>query len=393
MEVSWAAHPPADSIAALRDRFGSGNSVAVALDMSVLFVKRLRLPPVSMEERRRIVATDPQRYFPVLDDALVAGVREDDLVVAARADLFDAWAEALGALGSVERVEPAPSALARHLGACGVQDGLLVMADSASAEATVARVHRGTIEMLRKVPSRQGELAELVSDSDPAPAGWVLCPWRQDLADELGPHLPQGTAMRAPAPPGAPDSFAAAHGAALGLDDGAQLTLVSPAMERRLSAAVRRRTLLHVVALVVALLAFGWSLDHRRAATLRALDTRIAAVRAEAAPVLELRSQAASIAEEVALVSKEASTRTDPLDVLLALTRILPQDAYVTQLSVMGDEWELNGRAHDAAKLVPLLERSDLFTDVRFRSATTRVRVRDESLENFSLAFRHVPTP
>jgi Tfp pilus assembly protein PilN len=116
-------------------------------------------------------------------------------------------------------------------------------------------------------------------------------------------------------------------------------------------------------------------------------------VRAEAAPVLELRSQAASIAEEVALVSKEASTRTDPLDVLLALTRILPQDAYVTQLSVMGDEWELNGRAHDAAKLVPLLERSDLFTDVRFRSATTRVRVRDESLENFSLAFRHVPTP
>jgi len=91
-------------------------------------------------------------------------------------------------------------------------------------------------------------------------------------------------------------------------------------------------------------------------------------------------------------VSREASDRTNPLDVLLALTRILPADAYVTQLSVSGGSWELNGYARDAAKLVPLLERSDLFADVRFRTATTRTRIGDQSLENFSLAFRHVPT-
>jgi len=392
MEVAWAMRPPTDSVAALRERFGSGNVVAVALDMSALFVKRLQLPPLSMEERRRIVATDPQRYFPVLDDMLVAGVREDDLVVAARGELFDRWVEALGALGSVERVEPAPVALARHLAIHGVEDGLLVMADPASAEAVLARIQERRIKTLRKIPSGTTELVELVAAAYPPPASCTLHPWREDLANELRKRVPPGTVVEVPPAPGAPESFAVAHGAALGMDDEGQLTLVSPTLARRMSAAIRRRTLLHVGALVLSLGVLGWSLDHRRTATLRALDERIGTLQAEAAPVLALRDEATSIADEVAVVSGEASARTNPLDVLLALTRILPADAYVTQLSVSGDQWEMVGLASDAAKLVPLLERSELLADVRFRTATTRVRVRDESFENFSLVFRHVPT-
>jgi Tfp pilus assembly protein PilN len=391
MEVAWAPRPPLDSIAALRERFGSRNVVAAALDMSGIFVKRLQLPPLSMEERRRIVATDPQRYFPVLDDTLVAGVRDDDLVVAARAEPFDTWAEALGALGSVERMEPSPVALVRHLAAHGIEDGLLVMADPGSPEAILARFQQRRIGALRKLPSGVGELSELVVTAYPPVRACALHPWREDLAGELGRRLPPGTVVPVPAPPGAPDSFAVAHGAALGLDGGAELTLVSPALARRTSAAIRRRALVHIAVLVAALGFLGWSLDHRRTATLRALDARIAALHEEATPVLELRDRAASIAAEVAVVSVEASARANPLDVLLALTRLLPADAYVTQLSVSGEQWELVGLARDAAQLVPLLERSELFADVRFRTATTRVRIRDESFENFSLVFRRVP--
>lgn len=390
--MEWATPPPAESIGALRERFGSGNAIAVALDMSVLFVKRLELPPLSMAERRRIVAMDPQRYFPVREDALVAGVRDDDLVVAARMPLFDEWIDALGALGSVERVEPAPAALARYLALRGTPSGMLIMPDPAGGEAGVARILDGEIQTLRKVPSGTGELAGLAPAVDPEVGTCVLHPWREGLAAELRTNLPEGAVVPVPTSPGAPDSFAVAHGALLGLDEGPQLTLRSPALERRLVAATRRRTALHVAMLLGALGVLGWSLDHRRSATLRALDERITAARIAAAPVLELRDQAGSLAEEMEVLATEAASRSNPLDVLAALTRILPADAYLTQLSTSNGEWELNGLARDAARLVPLLEGSDLFADVRFRSATTRVRVRDESYENFALVFRHVPT-
>lgn len=245
---------------------------------------------------------------------------------------------------------------------------------------------------LRKIASGMEELAHLVSSGEQVPGACVLCPWREDLAAVLQARLQPGAVVPVPPPLGAPEDFAVAHGAVLGLDDGDQLTLRSPALERRMAVKTWRRTFFHVAALVVALAALGASLDHRRTATLRALDARISALQEEAAPVLDLRNEVASVAELTAVVSGEASDRMNPLDVLLALTRILPEDAYVTQLSVSGDSWELNGYARDAAKLVPLLERSDLFADVRFRTATTRTRIGDRSLENFSLAFHHVPT-
>jgi general secretion pathway protein L len=124
----------------------------------------------------------------------------------------------------------------------------------------------------------------------------------------------------------------------------------------------------------------------------QALEERIATVEAEAGPVLELRSQAQAVADELGLLAREATERSNPLEVLLAVTQLLPPDAHLNHFTAIGDEWELNGLARDAARLIPLLEQSDLFADVRFRTATTRVRVANEFFENFSLVFRHVPS-
>ncbi|NIP83203.1 MAG: hypothetical protein GWM90_29820, partial [Gemmatimonadetes bacterium] len=94
MEVEWGARPLAEAVRELRDRFGSHNVVAVAVDMAVVHVKRLDLPPLPAEQRRRMIATDPHRYFPVRGEPLVAGVRDDDLVVAAPGSLLGEWTEA-----------------------------------------------------------------------------------------------------------------------------------------------------------------------------------------------------------------------------------------------------------------------------------------------------------
>jgi hypothetical protein len=361
--------------------------LSLALDMRTVFVKRLELPPLPLEERLRVVSMDPQRYFPVREESLTAGGRDDDLVVATRTETLDAWVDALSVLGSVERIEPATAALARHMGG----DGLLFLVDPDAAEGAVARVTAGRIETLRKVPADADALAAAAEAMGGNGGHRFLFPWSRELADDLATRLGGPPLENAPAPPDAPDSFAVARGALLGLGQGPELTLVSPALEGRLRALGRRRAFVHVAALVVALGLLGWSVDHRRESTLAALEEQVRVGQAQAVPVLDLRTDAASLAEELAFLARASGERPDPLEVLSAVSRILPQDAYLTHLTVSGGEWELNGLARDAARLVPELEGSDSFTDVRFRSATTRVFVRGETLERFSIVFRHVP--
>jgi Tfp pilus assembly protein PilN len=392
MEVGWGSPPPPESIQALRERFGDGNVLAVALDMSVVFAKRLELPPLSMEERRRILSLDPRRYFPVRDQALVAGVRDDDLVVAVSQETFDQWVDALGALGSVERVEPVPAALTRQLVAHGVGEALVVLQDSGGAGATLATVAEGRLQGLRKVHAGAGELPGLVVPVLGDSGTCVVYPRDEALASELAGHMREGGEVEGvPAPPGAPALFAAAHGALLGLEGGQDLTLLSQGMERRLAVSRRRRLAQGVAAVVAALGLLGWSLDHRREATFQALEREVAQAEAAAEPVLERRAEAAALAEDLDQLIRAAEARPNPLEVLLAVTRVLPQDAYLTRLSASGEDWELNGRARDAARLISLLEGSAVLTDVRFRTATTRVRVGGEELENFTVVFRHVP--
>jgi Tfp pilus assembly protein PilN len=95
--------------------------------------------------------------------------------------------------------------------------------------------------------------------------------------------------------------------------------------------------------------------------------------------------------EEVATLAAVSGERQDPLAVLLLVTRLLPPDAYLRGLHAAGDEWEIDGYARDAARLIPTFEESESLADVRFRTATTRVQLNNETYESFSLALRYLP--
>lgn len=393
MEVEWGSPPPPESLAALRERFGTGNVIAVALDMSVVHAKRVDLPPLSMDERRRILAMDPRRYFPVRYEAMVAGVRDDDLVVAVALDVFESWVTALGELGSVERVEPTPSALIRHLAVHDFRRGVIVLDDADGGGTTLASLVDGRLAQLRKVYAGEGELPGLVAELLMEGGACTLHPWREEVAVELEAHLGENaTVVPVPTPPGVPGAFSSAYGALLGLDASPALTLASPSLARRVRAVQRRRTAAGVGAVLGALALVGWALDYRRGATLDALEREVAVAEAQADPVLELRREALALTDDLRRLEQAAEDRTNPLEVLQAITRLLPPDAYLTRLAASGDEWELNGRASDAARLIALLEGSNLLADVRFRTATTRVRVGGEEMETFTVVFRHVPT-
>lgn len=391
MEVEWSVADPDDAVAALRERFGTGARVAVAVDISALLVKRIALPPLPAEQRRQMVALDPERYFPVREEPLLVGVRDDDLVVATRAEPFDRLTDALAALGVVERVEPAPSALARHLTVSGATDAVFVMANPHDQDCAVVSMRQGQMTAIRKVPS---EVAEIAAAAKPASVGTnrsYLYPWSETLADEL---TRAGLPVEpVPAPRGSAECFAAAHGALLGIDGPEDLTLTSPTLARQHAARAGRRAVLATMAVFLALAAALWSVDLRRERTLAELERRITQRRDQAAEVQDLLEEIADGWEELRTLAAVSSDRQNPLEVLLLVTHLLPTDAYLRSFSATGDSWELDGYAHDAARLIPTLEESNVLQHVEFRSATTRVRLFNENYESFSLAFRYIPAP
>jgi Tfp pilus assembly protein PilN len=385
MEVEWDTATPDDTVAALVERFGSRNRIAVAVDASALYLKRIPLPGLSAVERCRIVALDPERFFPVRDEPLVVGVGEDDLVVAVRAAVFDRMTEALRALGTVERVEPTPFAVARHLQSDGVTQGWIILANPQEEDCAVVRVENGRPAIIRKLPLVPEDVVVAVSAASGEPV--LLHPWQPELAERLAALGLQPSAI---APPrGSTEAFVGSHGAGLGVDSSEEPTLVSQVLERRRAARALRRGALAVASIVVALAAVILSADVRRERALRTIEGRAEQLQSQALTVETLLADIDALQDEVTTMSEVARVRPDPLEVLLLLTRLLPEDAFLSSIHVAGTSWEVDGYARDAATLVPTLEASPLLADVRFRNATTRVQLANGTYESYALAFRY----
>lgn len=69
--------------------------------------------------------------------------------------------------------------------------------------------------------------------------------------------------------------------------------------------------------------------------------------------------------------------------VLEALSRILPDDTYLTELRILGDKVQIIGLTHDAPSLIKLIEKNSHFTKAVFFAPTTRSTA--ESGEHFSI--------
>jgi len=74
------------------------------------------------------------------------------------------------------------------------------------------------------------------------------------------------------------------------------------------------------------------------------------------------------------------------------LTRILPDDTWITRLDIKGSELEIQGQSSSAAALIPLIESSSILQNPRFRSPVTQIPRSDA--ERFQLsAETRGPTP
>jgi hypothetical protein len=387
-EIEWDGTDAQQAVRALQTHLGTATTVGVAIDLSLLFVKQVKLPPLSAADKANIIRVEPERFFPVRAEDLVPAPRaQDDLVFAAREAPLTSWVAALEALGPIDRVEPGPTALSRALARANITAGTALI-----DERDVIALREGRVASARRVFGELADAATAVrTTSDPIV---YVEPWDEQRASALRALLPDVRVEPMPTTAGVPAQFLPAYGAALAADaDSIDGVLHSIELQERITRRRRRAVTLAGVACAVALLLAILSAGGWRSRVKHRLDSDLQTLNAQAAPALALQSQLANLQREAAAVGHIESERSDPLKILLALSQRLPRGASIRTINAAGAEWRLEGFAPNAAQLLGLLAASPDFHDVRFLAATNRAVVGTRTYENFALAFRYTPAP
>jgi len=189
--------------------------------------------------------------------------------------------------------------------------------------------------------------------------------------------------------------FLPAYGAALGIGTKPNIpeTLISPELGARITVRWRRELRLAVAAAAAALVFALASADGWRARATRGLEASLQSLQQRAAPALTLQNRLQALAREAQAIRQTERQRPDPLGVLLVLSKQLPAGAYLRGIRWSGAEWQIDGYAPNASRLVAQLGAAPEFKEVRFLSATTRGALGDRTYESFALAFRYAPAP
>lgn len=389
-EYHWDPADPDALVAALRESVGAVSRLGVSVDLSFLFAKQVRLPPLSAVEKRRILNLEPERFFPVRAEELVMAAREDDnLVFAVRASVLGAWLDALETIAPVELVEALPVSLARALGRVDPGDAMVLMEEK-SETVGIALIGAGRVRSVRRATDPTEVTSAITQTRDAARP--IYCRPLNGNAD----WQPLGAAAGTdglPSVAGVAPSHLAAYGAALGIGGELDEALLPADLAQRITRRRRRSLVVGGVACVLALAFALFSLDDFRGRTLRKLEVESARLREPAERALAFQRQADALGQEARSVAAIEAERIDAIVALAALTRRLPPGANISALRATGREWQIDGIAREAAPLVGQLEDDPRFENVHFLSATSRTRAGGRLYESFSIAFRLVPPP
>jgi hypothetical protein len=356
LELAWDPVRPEEAVARLRAQLGPTRRLALSVGLAFLHPKRVKLPPAPNGERRRMIALEPDRFFPVNGESLVIALPEGgDFAFATEAGPLGRWVRAFEEWAPVELVEAAPTSLERSLEGLRVSGVFLLAAGP--GEQGLVELSGGRFESARR-----------------APHGAAV-----------------GSALPLPKLRGLPGELLCARGAALGVHDALDGMLLSDASAQRIRARRTGRVALAGVSCALALGFALWGLDRSRERVLAAAREEAALLAGQASAATELRAGLAAIDRERDALERIPQAQMDPLVVIASLSDRLPSGATVLSLRVVNNEWQIDGTALDAAALLPLLDSDPRFRDVRFLSASSRFREGERTYETFSIAFRVEP--
>ena len=166
-----------------------------------------------------------------------------------------------------------------------------------------------------------------------------------------------------------------------------------PAENRQRKAVTPRLVNLALGVLAVLLLVSAVSLpllDKRQ--KIRALEPLLETADAKAKEAQRLRNEVDQLTANSRFLTDKKQSSLPILQVMDELTRILPDDTWITRLDIKGSGLEIQGQSSSAAALIPLIESSSILQNPRFRSPVTQIPRSD--VERFHLsAETRGPTP
>lgn len=128
------------------------------------------------------------------------------------------------------------------------------------------------------------------------------------------------------------------------------------------------------------------SINGRRARELEEIARLTATARSDAVLTSEYEARLEALDERRAFLL-EAQSRREPLEVLNALSRALPDTAWLRELRVSGESIHLQGSASNASSILALLDDQPFLENVEFASPVTRD---PNGAERFDLTARYV---
>ena len=117
------------------------------------------------------------------------------------------------------------------------------------------------------------------------------------------------------------------------------------------------------------------------------LDQKLAALRDEVHKVERLRTDIEQLQSRIHRLESVRPGNAYMLNVLMELTKRIPANAWIRDLSIKGNEINVFGSAASASELVPALEASPLFHGVEFTSSI-RKTMGDQELYRIGLQFK-----
>ncbi|MEO5588484.1 MAG: hypothetical protein ABIS03_02770, partial [Gemmatimonadaceae bacterium] len=154
-DIPWNPASPQAAVDLLRSHLGVVAAVGIAVGFDFLHPKHVKLPPVPAREKARMVALEPERFFPVSSAIVVAAADDSDLVFAADAASTERTVAALAQWADVQNIEPAPFAFARAARASRLADALYsVSPPGAEQGANLVEVSRGRVMSARRAAQR-----------------------------------------------------------------------------------------------------------------------------------------------------------------------------------------------------------------------------------------------
>jgi general secretion pathway protein L len=125
----------------------------------------------------------------------------------------------------------------------------------------------------------------------------------------------------------------------------------------------------------------------RQAISLASLDREIEAGQTTAAEVEKLHGERHRLSATIELIESERDKAGRPLATLATLTRLLPDDTYLTEVTQQQRKVTLSGTSAAAARLIGALSVSDGLRNVAFAAPVTRL----EAAELFTIAAEVAP--